>query len=179
MAFGCGIRLPAFGQGKYNNERYLHRNRGNRHLTSTLSPSGQASPESEEDAPLEVALRLAQGAGEILSSHYGHLRRGDADRKSGRRRDLVSIADREAERYLFELIPESDDVLAEEGSERNEGNRRNWVSILLMARSTSSTASRSGACPLRLSTMGSFAPPSCMRRRWGRPLQQSEGKEPP
>jgi myo-inositol-1(or 4)-monophosphatase len=70
---------------------------------------------------------LAQGAGELLSSHYGTLRRADADRKDGRRRDLVSVADREAERYLFERIPATDDVLAEEGSDRTSGGRRRWV----------------------------------------------------
>ncbi len=96
-------------------------------MTSILSPSDQAPPEPEGEAPLEAALRFAQGAGEILSSHYGCLKRGDADRKAGRRRDLVSIADHEAERYIFELIPESDDVLAEEGSERKTGSRRYWV----------------------------------------------------
>ena len=70
---------------------------------------------------------MAQGAGELLCAHYGKLRRSDADRKAGRRRDLVSAADHEAERYLFERIPETDDVLAEEGSDRDNGRSRRWV----------------------------------------------------
>jgi myo-inositol-1(or 4)-monophosphatase len=70
---------------------------------------------------------MARGAGELLSTYYGRLRRGDAERKGGRRRDLVSVADHEAERYLIDRIPATDDVLAEEGSERNEGGQRRWV----------------------------------------------------
>jgi len=96
-------------------------------LSSTHSPSEQSPPASDAEAVLDVALRLAQGAGEILSPHYGRLRRGDADRKAGRRRDLVSAADHEAESYLFERIPEADDVLAEEGSNRDAGSSRQWV----------------------------------------------------
>lgn len=96
-------------------------------MSSNESSAGKEPPEPAGEAPLEAALRLSQGAGEILSSHYGRLRRGDADRKSGRRRDLVSTADHEAESYLFKLIPESDDVLAEEGNNRDIGSRRSWV----------------------------------------------------
>ncbi len=96
-------------------------------MSAIESPSGQEPPEPAGESPLGAALRLAQGAGEILSSHYGRLRRGDADRKAGRRRDLVSTADHEAESYLFKLIPGSDDVLAEEGSNRDTGSRRKWV----------------------------------------------------
>ncbi len=119
--------LPAFEQGKYNIDRSPSRNRGNDYVTSTQNSSSPAGSEPDGETPLDAALRLAQGAGEVLSSHYGHLRRGDADRKAGRRRDLVSIADREAERFLVDQIPEDDDVLAEEGSERKTGGRRRWV----------------------------------------------------
>jgi myo-inositol-1(or 4)-monophosphatase len=75
---------------------------------------------------LELAERLARGAGEILASHFGTLRRADADRKTTRR-DLVSKADLEAERYLIERIPEADDILAEEGTDRDRGAARKWV----------------------------------------------------
>lgn len=75
---------------------------------------------------LATARELAAGAGEILASHYGHLRREDAARKSSGR-DLVSRADLEAQRFLVERIPAADDILAEEGSSRHTGARRRWV----------------------------------------------------
>ena len=71
-------------------------------------------------------LALARGAGEILAGRYGKLRRSDATRKEGWR-DLVSEADLASQRYLLERIPASDDVLAEEGSDRDTGARRKWV----------------------------------------------------
>jgi myo-inositol-1(or 4)-monophosphatase len=74
----------------------------------------------------ELAATLARGAGQLLLGHFGKLSRADADRKSTHR-DLVSRADVEAERYLIERIPESDDILAEEGSDRDTGARRKWV----------------------------------------------------
>lgn len=76
---------------------------------------------------LERAVALARGAGELLVAHFGSLRRTDADRKGGRRRDLVSRADVEAERWLCERIPGEDDILAEEGGNRTRGTRRTWV----------------------------------------------------
>ncbi|MHC4932182.1 MAG: inositol monophosphatase family protein [Planctomycetota bacterium] len=76
---------------------------------------------------LDEVLRLAKEAGEILSPYYGKLRRGDADRKEGARRDLVSRADVESEQYLLSQIPEADDVLGEEGSRRDRGADRMWV----------------------------------------------------
>ena len=76
---------------------------------------------------LERVLELATGAGEVLLGHFGKLRRGDADRKSTSR-DLVSKADLEAERFLVAGIPAGDDILAEEGSDREtDGARRKWV----------------------------------------------------
>lgn len=79
------------------------------------------------DDILDIAVAMAREAGELLSGHYGKLRRGDADRKDGRRRDLVSTADREAEALLCARVPESDDILAEEGSHRDNGADRCWV----------------------------------------------------
>jgi len=76
---------------------------------------------------LERALALATGAGEVLLGHFGKLHRGDADRKSTSR-DLVSKADLEAERFLVAGIPAGDDILAEEGSDREtDGAPRKWV----------------------------------------------------
>ena len=75
---------------------------------------------------LDLAERLARGAGEILAAHYGKLRRADAKRKSDRR-DLVSKADIESERYLLDHIPGEDDILSEEGSSRETGAARKWV----------------------------------------------------
>jgi myo-inositol-1(or 4)-monophosphatase len=51
----------------------------------------------------------------------------DAERKGGRRRDLVSRADREAEQLVVDRVPPGDDVLAEEGSGRSTGAARCWV----------------------------------------------------
>jgi myo-inositol-1(or 4)-monophosphatase len=75
----------------------------------------------------ELAERLARGAGDLLAAHYGTLRRVDARRKGGARRDLVSKADLESERFLLDGIPGEDDILAEEGSSRERGAARRWV----------------------------------------------------
>lgn len=75
---------------------------------------------------LATARDLADGAGEILASHYGRLRREHAARKTTRR-DLVSAADLESQRFLTDRIPAADDILAEEGSSRDTGARRRWV----------------------------------------------------
>lgn len=76
---------------------------------------------------LVQAEEIARAAGDLLVSHHGKLRRNDAERKRGLRRDLVSVADREAERLIFERIPAGDDILAEEGSERSTGASRRWI----------------------------------------------------
>jgi myo-inositol-1(or 4)-monophosphatase len=75
---------------------------------------------------LATAKDLATGAGEILTSHYGRLRREDAAHKTTRR-DLVSQADLESQRFVTERIPAADDILAEEGSSRDSGAHRRWV----------------------------------------------------
>ena len=72
-------------------------------------------------------VRVARSTGDILRAHYGTLRRADADRKEGERRNLVSQADLEAERHLLSCIPDEDDVLSEEGSSRDRGAARKWV----------------------------------------------------
>ena len=75
---------------------------------------------------VDDARALAVGAGDLLGTYYGDLRRADASRK-GTQRDLVSEADFASERYLLEHIPADDDVLSEEGSSRDTGAARTWV----------------------------------------------------
>ncbi|MHC4955477.1 MAG: inositol monophosphatase family protein [Planctomycetota bacterium] len=75
----------------------------------------------------EQAEALARGAGEILDSYYGRIHRADARQKQGVRADLVSDADVAAERYLVEHIPDTDDVLGEEGDDRQTGAARHWI----------------------------------------------------
>ncbi|MHC4959048.1 MAG: inositol monophosphatase family protein [Planctomycetota bacterium] len=76
--------------------------------------------------PAEHAEAIAREAGELLLGRFGTLSRADADRKSTHR-DLVSKADVEAERHIIGRIPDGDDILAEEGSNRDTGARRKWV----------------------------------------------------
>ena len=76
---------------------------------------------------LQRAQEAAQGAGAILRSRYGRLRREHARLKQGGRRDLVTEADVDAERFLVERVPETDDILGEEGSRRETGAARKWI----------------------------------------------------
>lgn len=85
------------------------------------------STSSDSTSTLQQAEEIARAAGDLLASYYGELRRADAERKRGLRRDLVSVADREAERLIFERIPAADDITAEEGSDRDTGAVRRWI----------------------------------------------------
>ncbi len=76
---------------------------------------------------IEQLENLARGAGNLLLRYYGSLSRGDAQHKGGRRRDLVSQADIEAEAYILKQIPAADDVLAEEGGSREGTGDRLWI----------------------------------------------------
>lgn len=76
---------------------------------------------------LDQLVELAHGAGAVLLRYYGTLNAADADRKGGRRRDLVSAADVEAERWILERIPAEDEVLAEESGRRQGDSGRLWV----------------------------------------------------
>jgi myo-inositol-1(or 4)-monophosphatase len=77
---------------------------------------------------LELAERVARAAGEVLLSFYGGPAQGVGAKSSDT--DLVSDADREAERVIRELLeaerPE-DGLLAEEGSRSESDSGRRWV----------------------------------------------------
>jgi myo-inositol-1(or 4)-monophosphatase len=77
---------------------------------------------------LELAERAARAAGEVLMSYYGHPAEGLAAKSSAT--DLVSDADRQAERTIRELLaaerPE-DGLLAEEGSHARAESGRRWI----------------------------------------------------
>ena len=77
---------------------------------------------------LELAERLARAAGEVLLGWYGRRPEG-VDSKSSST-DLVSDADREAERTIRELLAAErpdDGLLAEEGSHAEARSGRRWI----------------------------------------------------
>ncbi|HVF28826.1 MAG TPA: histidinol-phosphatase [Pyrinomonadaceae bacterium] len=80
----------------------------------------------DPQALLDFAVDLARGAGEI-TLHY--FRRGvEADRKSDG--SFVTVADREAERYLRGALEKSfpdDAILGEEEGERSGSTSRRWI----------------------------------------------------
>ena len=77
---------------------------------------------------LELAERCARAAGEVLLSYYGRPAEGLASKSSAT--DLVSDADREAERVIRELLERErpdDGLLAEEGSAAEAASGRRWL----------------------------------------------------
>ena len=79
-------------------------------------------------ADLELAERAARAAGEVLMTYYGRPPEGLASKSS--ETDLVSDADREAERAVRDLLRAErpdDGLLAEEGSDRSGPSGRRWV----------------------------------------------------
>jgi myo-inositol-1(or 4)-monophosphatase len=77
---------------------------------------------------LELAQRAARAAGEVLLSYFGRPPEG-VDAKSSET-DLVSDADREAERVIRELLEAErpqDGLIAEEGSRSESESGRRWV----------------------------------------------------
>jgi myo-inositol-1(or 4)-monophosphatase len=77
---------------------------------------------------LELAERAARAAGEVLLSFYGRPPEGVASKSSAT--DLVSDADREAERTIRELLESErpdDGLVAEEGSHAEAASGRRWV----------------------------------------------------
>jgi len=79
-------------------------------------------------ADIELAERAARAAAEVLMSTYGRPPEGLGSKSS--ETDLVSDADREAERAVRELLalerPE-DGLLAEEGSHSKAASGRRWI----------------------------------------------------
>jgi myo-inositol-1(or 4)-monophosphatase len=80
------------------------------------------------NADLELAERAARAAGEVLVSYYGRPPEGVESKSSAT--DLVSDADREAERTIRELLETErpqDGLVAEEGSRAEAASGRRWV----------------------------------------------------
>jgi myo-inositol-1(or 4)-monophosphatase len=77
---------------------------------------------------LELAERAARAGGEVLMAYYGRPPEGLESKSSAT--DLVSDADREAERAIRELLagerPE-DGLVAEEGSRAEPDSGRRWI----------------------------------------------------
>jgi myo-inositol-1(or 4)-monophosphatase len=79
-------------------------------------------------ADLELAERAARAGGEVLMSYYGRPPKGLGSKSSDT--DLVSDADREAERTIRELLDAerpADGLLAEEGSHSETDSGRRWI----------------------------------------------------
>jgi myo-inositol-1(or 4)-monophosphatase len=77
---------------------------------------------------LELAERAARAAGDVLMSYYGRPPEGLASKSS--ETDLVSDADREAERAVRNLLGAErpdDGLLAEEGSHAPGSSGRRWL----------------------------------------------------
>jgi myo-inositol-1(or 4)-monophosphatase len=77
---------------------------------------------------VELAERAARAAGEVLLGYYGRPPAGLGSKSS--ETDLVSDADREAERAIVELLAAErpdDGLLAEEGSRSEAASGRRWV----------------------------------------------------
>jgi myo-inositol-1(or 4)-monophosphatase len=80
------------------------------------------------NADLELAERAARAAGDVLMSYYGRPPEGLASKSS--ETDLVSDADREAERAVRNLLGAerpADGLLAEEGSHAAGSSDRLWL----------------------------------------------------
>jgi myo-inositol-1(or 4)-monophosphatase len=77
---------------------------------------------------IELAERAARAAGEVLMTYYGRAPEGLGSKSSAT--DLVSDADREAERAVRELLERErpdDGLLAEEGSHSEAASGRRWL----------------------------------------------------
>jgi myo-inositol-1(or 4)-monophosphatase len=77
---------------------------------------------------LELADRAARAAGDVLMSYYGRPAEGVSTKSSAT--DLVSDADRAAERTIRELLEQErpdDGLVAEEGSAADAASGRRWV----------------------------------------------------
>ncbi|MET0513490.1 MAG: inositol monophosphatase family protein [Thermoleophilaceae bacterium] len=77
---------------------------------------------------LELAERMTRAAGDVLREYYGRKPEGLGSKSSTT--DLVSDADREAERAIRELLEAErpdDGLLAEEGSHAEARSGRRWI----------------------------------------------------
>jgi myo-inositol-1(or 4)-monophosphatase len=80
------------------------------------------------NADLELAERAARAGGEVLMAYYGRAPEGLGSKSSDS--DLVSDADREAERVIRELLESErpgDGLVAEEGSRSEAESGRRWL----------------------------------------------------
>ncbi len=80
------------------------------------------------NADLELAERMTRAAGDVLREYYGRQPEGLGSKSSTT--DLVSDADREAERAIRELLEAErpdDGLLAEEGSHAEARSGRRWI----------------------------------------------------
>jgi myo-inositol-1(or 4)-monophosphatase len=80
------------------------------------------------NSDLELAERAARAAGDVLMAFYGRPAEGVATKSSAT--DLVSDADRAAERTIRELLETErpdDGLVAEEGSRAHGDSGRRWV----------------------------------------------------
>ena len=80
------------------------------------------------NSDLELAERAARVAGDVLMRYYGRPPEGVSSKSSAT--DLVSDADREAERAVRELLERvrpDDGLIAEEGSRAEAASGRRWV----------------------------------------------------
>jgi myo-inositol-1(or 4)-monophosphatase len=80
------------------------------------------------NADVELAERAARTAGEVLMSYYGRAPQGLGSKSTVT--DLVSDADREAERAVRELLARErpgDGLVAEEGSRSEAESGRRWL----------------------------------------------------
>jgi myo-inositol-1(or 4)-monophosphatase len=80
------------------------------------------------NADLELAVRAARIAGDVLLGYYGLEPEGLGSKSS--ETDMVSDADREAERAIRELLEAEhprDGLLAEEGSSSDAESGRRWI----------------------------------------------------
>lgn len=94
------------------------------------TPAGNFAVEPRMETPDGLSRELveaARAAGALLMSYYERLGTSQAQRKEGRRRDLVSEADIAAEALILERIPEADGFLAEEGGGRGGTSGRDWL----------------------------------------------------
>lgn len=86
------------------------------------------APGAADRELLDLAVAAAHGAGAMLLNRFGGPARGVTSKTTPT--DLVSDADREAERFIVSLLEESrpdDGILSEEGREAGSASGLTWV----------------------------------------------------